>query len=133
MAVIGRLGNITFAVSKKKIKTFNEMNWTLSPKIATHERHLKTDLIEFTGLNAEEMKFDMILSVFLGVTPNKELKKLIKATRECKSMALTIGKKKYGRYKWVISNLSIQLQKFDNKGNLLHCKVSVSLKESAKR
>lgn len=133
MAVIGTLGDIVFSVSRESVKTFEGMKWDSSAKYATHERHLKNTLLEFTGTDAESISFNVYFSVFLGVNPMQEIKKLLEAERSGKIMRLVIGSKAYGRNKWVIEKLSKDLDRFDSKGNLLVAKVSISLKEYAER
>lgn len=133
MAVIGTLGDIVFSVSRDQVKTFDGLKWDSSAKYATHERHLKDTLLEFTGTEADSISFNMQFSVFLGVNPMQEITKLLKAQRTGKIMRLVIGSKAYGRNKWVIEKLSNDLEKFDNKGNLLIAKVSISLREYAGR
>ncbi|SHJ74092.1 phage tail protein [Tepidibacter formicigenes] len=133
MAIIGTLGDIVFSVSKETVKTFEGMKWDSSVKYATHDRHLKDTLLEFTGRNADSISFKMNFSAFLGVNPIKEINKLLDAERKGKIMRLVIGNKAYGKYKWVIEKTSKDLERFDNKGNLLIAKVSISLKEYVRR
>lgn len=49
MGKIGSFGNLAFSVSDKTVKTFDGMSWKVSAKYATHDRHLKEDLLEFLG------------------------------------------------------------------------------------
>lgn len=133
MAVIGALGDIVFSVSRESIKTFSDMKWESSAKYATHERHLKDVLLEFTGMDADTISFSIYFSAFLGVNPIQEITKLLEAERSGKVMRLVIGNKAYGKNKWVIEKVSKDLDKFDNKGNLIIAKVSISLKEYAGR
>lgn len=53
MAEIGSWGTFTFYVSRSSIKTFDDLKWESSVKYATHERHLKEPLLEFTGQDVE--------------------------------------------------------------------------------
>lgn len=133
MAVIGTLGDIIFSVSRDEVKTFEGFKWDSSAKYATHKRHLKNTLLEFTGTEADSISLSVYFSVFLGVNPMQEITKLLMAQRAGKIMRLVIGSKAYGRNKWVIEKLSKDLERFDNKGNLLSAKVSVSLREYAGR
>ena len=50
MAQIGSFGDLTFKVSDKFVRTFDGMSWDFSAKYATHDRHIKADLIEYMGL-----------------------------------------------------------------------------------
>lgn len=133
MAVIGTLGNTVFSVSRGQVKTFDGLKWDSSVQYATHNRHLKDPLLEYTGTDADTISFTMIFSVFLGVNPMGEITKLLNAERSGEIMRLVIGGKAYGKYKWVITKTSKDLERFDNRGNLLHAKVSVSLKAYSRR
>lgn len=47
MAKIGSLGNLVFSVSENTVRTFDELSWKVSSKYATHDRHIKRDVLEF--------------------------------------------------------------------------------------
>ena len=109
------------------------MSWDFSAKYATPDRHIKADLIEYMGPEIETISFSMVLSVFLGVTPLKQIKKMRKMIRKGYARRLVIGGKVYGNYKWVMEKGSVELQRFDKKGNLWAAKIKVTLKEYPKR
>ena len=133
MAVIGTWGDITFAVSRNQIKTFDGLKWESGVKYSTHDRHLKEPLLEFTGTDVESMSFSMFFSAFLGVNPIAEVSKMLKAMRRGEVHRLVIGPKAYGTNKWVITKLSNSLNRYDNRGNLLVAKVSVTMKSYSGR
>lgn len=133
MAVIGTWGNVVFAVSRKEIKTFEGLKWDSGASYATHDRHLKEPLLEFTGTEVESMTFSMFFSAFLGVNPMTEVAKLLSAMRKGEVNRLVIGTKAYGTNKWVITKLSNSLERYDNRGNLLVAKVSVTMNSYASR
>ena len=133
MATIGTLGDIVFSVSRNQVNTFDGLKWDSSAQYATHNRHLKDVLLEYTGTDADKISFSMYFSVFLGVDPMTEIIKLLNAERSGKVMRLVIGSKAYGKNKWVITSTSKQLERYDNKGNLLIAKVDVSLMAYAGR
>lgn len=133
MAQIGSFGDLTFKVSDKLVRTFDGMNWGFSAKYATHDRHIRADLLEYMGPEIETISFSMVLSIFLGVTPLSQIKKLRKMIRKGYARRLVIGGKVYGNYKWVMESGSVELQRFDKKGNLWAAKVKVTLKEYPKR
>jgi phage protein U len=133
MATIGTLNEIVFAVSRNQVRTFDAMQWESSAQYAQHNRHLKDVLLEFTGTNADEITFAMYFSVFLGVDPLKEITKLLNAKRDGEIMRLVIGNKAYGKHRWVITDLSKSLERFDNKGDLLIARVNVSLMAYSRR
>lgn len=127
MATIGVLGDIVFSVSNKQVRTFDGMSWNSAAQYATHNRHLKDVLLEFTGTDADEISFSMYFSVFLGVNPTAEIIKLLNAEREGRIMRLVIGRRAYGKHRWVITQTRKELERFDNRGNLLVARVGVSL------
>lgn len=133
MAVIGTWGDITFAVSRNQIKTFDGLKWDSGAKYSTHDRHLKEPLLEFTGTDVESMTFTMFFSAFLGVNPIAEVSKMLKAMRRGEVHRLVIGPKAYGTNKWVITKLSNSLNRYDNRGNLLVAKVNVTMKSYSGR
>ena len=133
MAVIGTWGDITFAVSRNQIKTFDGLKWDSGAKYSTHDRHLKEPLLEFTGTDVESMTFTMFFSAFLGVNQIAEVSKMLKAMRRGEVHRLVIGPKAYGTNKWVITKLSNSLNRYDNRGNLLVAKVSVTMKSYSGR
>ena len=109
------------------------MSWDFSTDYATHDRHIKADLLEYMGPGLEGISFSMTFSVFLGVNPLKEIKKLREMVRKGYAERLVIGGKVYGSYKWVMQKGTVDFQRFDNKGSLLAAKVKVTLKEYPKR
>jgi len=133
LAAIGTLGDIVFSVSRNQVKTFDGLKWDSSAKYASHDRHLQETLLEFTGLDNDTITFSMYFSVFLGVNPMTEIIKLLTAERNGTVMRLVIGRKAYGRNKWVITKTSKDLERFDKKGNLLTAKVNVTLEAYAAR
>lgn len=102
MAIVGTWGDIVFSVSRRQIKTFDGLKWDSGAKYATHDRHLKEPLLEFTGTEVESMSFTMFFSAYLGVNPIQEISKLLKAMRRGEVRRLIIGPKAYGTGKWVI-------------------------------
>ena len=133
MALIGSWGDFTFEVSRESVKTFTGLKWDSSVKYATHDRHLKEPLLEFTGKDVESMSFSMLFTIFLGGNPIKEIAKLLQAMRRGEVHRLVIGPKAYGTSKWVITKVSSSLDKYDSKGNLLSSKVSVTMKSYSSR
>lgn len=133
MALIGSWGDITFEVSRESVKTFSGLKWESSVKYSTHDRHLKEPILEFTGKNVESMSFSMLFTIFLGVNPIKEVAKVLQAMRKGEVHRLVIGPKAYGTGKWVIEKVSTSLDMYDNKGNLLSSKISVTMKSYASR
>lgn len=133
MAKIGSFGNLVFSVSENTVRTFDKLSWKVSAKYATHDRHIKRDVLEFLGPEPESIDFTMAFSVFHGTNPLHEIKKLNKMVNKGITARLVLGGKKYGSYKWVITSVSSTLEKFDNKGNCWAATAKVTMKEYPKR
>ncbi len=130
---IGCLGDIVFKVSSDMVRTISNVTWSGSANYATHSRHMTDALTEFTGLDPDEITFDIVLSAFLGVNPMSDLAKIWDYERKGQALPLIIGSKAYGKYRWVIKSHKIKMQTFDGSGDLLSATVSISLLEYIKR
>lgn len=130
---IGCLGDIVFKVSSDMVRTISNVTWSGSANYATHSRHTIDALTEFTGLDPDEITFDIVLSAFLGVNPMSDLAKIWDYERKGQTLPLIIGSKAYGKYRWVIKSHKIKMQTFDGSGDLLSATVSISLLEYIKR
>ena len=127
---IGSLGDIVFMVSKKTIRTFDGLQIDSETNYAKHTRHNKKPLLEFQYNDTDKASFTIYLSAFLGVNPRKTQDKIDRYRRTGKVLTLVVGGRKYGT-KWVITKHAKGYEKFDNKGNLLAAKSSISLEEYA--
>ena len=101
-------------------------------KTKKHTRHLKKPLLEFQYNDSDTASLTIYLSAFLGVNPKKMQDKIDKYRKKGKILTLIIGGKKYGS-QWVITGHSKDYEKFDNQGNLLIAKSTLSLEQYAKR
>lgn len=128
VAPIGCLGNIPFQVSSKKVQTFENLNWKSSASYATHARHMKTELLEMTGIKADEVSFDMLLSAYLGVKPMKVLNTLQTMLQKGTVCALVLGKDIIGK-KWVVTDVGRAVKHVYKDGTLISCQVNVTLKQ----
>lgn len=129
MAQIGCLGDIPFMVSSEQVETFRNMQWSGSARHNTHKRHLNDALTEFTGIDPDKMSFEMTISAYLGVDVMTELVKIWTYERQAQTLPLVIGEKAYGKYRWTITDHSIQMEFYDKDGNLSSATVSVNLLE----
>lgn len=130
---IGCWGNITWEVSDDKIKTINNVKWESSATYASHDRHLKDPLLEFTGLPNDTISLSMKFSTACGVNPIEEIVKILDAERAAEAHYLIIGPKAYGKNKWVITKSSKALQRFNNYGELLEASVDVTFQAYTER
>lgn len=129
MAMVGCLGEIVFRVSSDAILTLNNFKWSGSAKYATHQRHSMNSLTEFVGVDPDKISFNIVVSAYLGVDPQEEINKLWKYERNGIAVALILGNKAYGKYRWNVTAHSVTAQYFDGYGNLTSASVSVTLQE----
>jgi hypothetical protein len=129
---IGALGDIVFQVSAETVETLDKVTWSGAARYAKQDRHLKDSLTEFTGLEPDEISFEMLLSAYLGVDPYPELVKIWQYERNGKALTLVIGERTYGKWRWVIEKHSIKMQNFGKGGALMSATVSVNLLEYLK-
>ena len=64
---IGTLGNLVFQVSSETVQTIDDLQWSGSAQYSTHQRHLGKGLLEFTGVDPDDLSFSIFLSRSLGV------------------------------------------------------------------
>jgi hypothetical protein len=128
MATPGCLGDVIFTVSKEQVETVNSLVWKSSAKWGTLDRHLQSPLLEYSGMDADEIQLSIHLSGFLGVDPMDEITRLFKYEREGTLLPLVLGEHAYGKYRWVIISTEREASYFDGAGNLLVADVTLQLK-----
>ncbi|MBQ6052975.1 MAG: phage tail protein [Clostridia bacterium] len=129
---IGCLGDIVFEVSDKEMKTIRDATWSGSASIATHQRHLDNALQEFVGVDPDSFEFKIRISQFLGSDPLTDISKLFDYERGGTAVPLTIGKKGYGKYRWLVKKHKTSLEHYDKVGNLVGVDITVTLTEYTK-
>lgn len=134
MAVVGYLGEsadsgIVFQVSDKQLLTLDNWIWSGSARYATHERHNYHALTEYTGLDPDQITFEIQLLSEFGVNPLDEVVKLWKYEREGVAVVLSVGTKFYGKYRWTIASHEVSVQYTNRMGDITGAVVSVTLQE----
>lgn len=130
---VGSLGDIVFEVSDDRKLTFSEMSYSVGARTSVHNRINGRPLIEFQGSKNEEVSFVIALSAFLGINPRKSMYKLNDMSRNGVPVRLIIGKTHFGKYKWLITDISNVIKHVSNRGQLLSISAKITLKEYAKR
>ncbi len=126
--IVGSLGSIVFQVSSNTIETINSFQWSGAARYATHQRHGVSDLIEFTGIDAEKITFDIELSAYLGVSPQTELDKLKRLMKSGTAVPLVFGSRVFGQFRWCLSGMKVKSH-FDREGAIERATVSITLQE----
>lgn len=129
---IGSLGDVVFKIDDKTMQTFTELNWDSKASYSKHSRHMKKQLVELTGFEADEVSFTMTLSAYLGVNPEKMLKKLENLKNTGAVNTLVLGTTVIGS-KWVVEQIKRKVQNTYKDGTLVSCEVTVTLLEYPER
>ncbi len=129
---IGTLGNLVFQVSSETVQTIDDLQWSGSAQYSTHQRHLGKGLLEFTGVDPDDLSFSIFLSRSLGVEPEESLALLRQYERNGTTLPFSLGSRPYGEYRWVIVSHKVQVTQFDGRGRIAAATVSVSLREYIK-
>lgn len=127
--MIGSLGNVVFEVSAEQVRTFDELERSSSPRLATHNRQGAKPVIEFLGPGLEDIPFKMSLSAYHGLNPTEEAEKLRTMRDEGQAVLLILGGKPQGEGYWLISSMSEKYKYVDNRGRPGVIDCSLSLKE----
>ena len=125
--MLGSYGKITFKVTEKEIKIFNDFQITRKARYAAHERINSKPLLQFMGLDADSISFNMQLVQGLTGDVSDDLKSLQDMFKKAEVHPLFLGQKKLGSF--VIESMSEAYSMMDNFGNLEIVNVSLSLKE----
>lgn len=120
-------GKITFKVTEEEIKIFDNFNITRKARYVAHERINNKPLLQFMGLEADSISFNMQL--VQGITGNvsDDLKSLQDMFKKAEVHPLFLGQKKLGSF--VIESMSEAYKIVDNLGNLEVVNVNLSLRE----
>ncbi len=126
--IIGSYGSIVFQASSNAIETFQSLKWTSAAFYQQHKVHGKKVVPEFTGFDNDKITLDIMLSAFLGINPQTEMDKLQAILTSKKAHVLVLGTTVYGS-KWLLSNISRNVEKIYRDGTLLSVKVQITLME----
>lgn len=125
--MIASFGKITFKITEKEIKIFNDFSISRKARYVAHERINNKPLLQFMGLDADSISFNMQL--VQGITGNvsDDLKSLQDMFKKAEVHPLFLGQKKLGSF--VIESMNEAYKIVDNFGNLEVVNVNLSLRE----
>ncbi len=125
--MLGSYGKITFKVTEKEIKIFNDFSISRKARYVAHERINSKPLLQFMGLDADTISFNMQLVQGLTGDVSDDLKSLQDMFKKAEVHPLFLGQKKLGSF--VIESMNEVYNMMNNFGNLEVVNVSLSLKE----
>lgn len=120
--------DVAFEVSSEVVKTFHNMKLTQSVAYTLHKIHGHKAIPEMTGLEADTITFDIILSAYLGVNPQAEIDKLHRFMNDGTICNLVIGENLFGT--WAIKSMPLNIEYFYKEGDITHAKATISLVEA---
>ena len=126
---VGALGDIVFTVSDNQIKTIRDAKWSGSADIESHKIHLDNVIQEFVANDADQFSFKIRLTSAFGNDVQSDIALLFNYMRTGTTLPLTIGTKRYGKYRWLIKKLDITLEYYNKIGDLISADLSISLVE----
>lgn len=129
MATIGTMGDVTFSVSRRRVRTFDDFTRDGGAALASHDVIGEKSDTEYTGLDSEEVSLTIQLRADDGVNPSTELKKLRKMRDKGKVFPVIIGGQPLSNNNWIIESLSENVGYWTRRGRIQSAKVSVKLKE----
>lgn len=128
--VVGYFGDVVFSISDKKILSFRDFKLSASSSWGEHKRNGRKSEWEFLGTNAKKVSFTIVLDANFGVSPRKEIEKLMEYVERGTINPLVIGGKKVGG-KWRATALSSTWANIMNDGKLVKASASITLEEYA--
>lgn len=129
MAKIGSFGPIVFEVTTDKVYTFHNFSRTTEPRYVEHKVQRLKPRLEFEGEGIDPIKLTIRLKSWLGVNPEKEMKRIRDYAQRGKRDLLIIGSEPVSPNYFVIKRAEETHQKVDNKGFVLEIEVQLDLLE----
>lgn len=127
--IVGCLGDLIFQVSSDTVLTVSNFVESASTRYAIHQRHNNSACLEYTGMDPDQLIFDIELSEYLGVYPQSAINILWGYIRSGQPVSMVLGRIVYGKWRWVIKSMAIKMKHTDKDGTWTHCTVSVTLME----
>ena len=129
---VGMIGDVLFETSSFRVLTYKDFKRSTKIRIATHEIVAKTPILEYLGQDVEEISFKIQLHAGLGINPWKEYTKLLDICRNGEVNYLIISTHAFGKYKWIIESVDLDVIHWGLKGSILNCECDIKLKEYAR-
>ena len=126
MAQTGSFGDIIFEVSANLVKTWGNLRSRKKAQYAVHELALGKAKLEFTGVELQEIDFEVRLDA-RWVNPDRESKNLHEALEDAEPRILMLGSKPLGEY--VLRDITEQGVRTDYMGRTMVSRLNLKFKE----
>ena len=127
---VGSLGPVTFEVSEKKYQSLRDLSWKSAARYSTHSIVGKKAILEYTGVDPDEISFELYLSAYLGVNPDRMLQKLEKMLQLGTRHLFILGTRQIGAGSWVITDLNRVAEHHYKDGTVATYTVKIVIKEA---
>ena len=130
--VIGAYGGLVFEVSSEKVRTLRDLKRQSRARYATHDLIGQKSILEFLGLEPDEVSFTVQLNADLGISVSAELWSLLDLLRDGEPQYLVLGGHVYGQGRWALTEMSYTVDYADHTGAPIFATVDMKLKESVR-
>lgn len=127
MATTGSFGSYIFEINTDRKVTYSDLNIDSEPAWAEHEMLNVKPRSEFLHGGKKTASLNILLSLSLGIVPEKELDGLRKMADSGEYATLMIGSRNKGKF--YISSIGEEYKNFDNLGHPVLIKAKLNLKE----
>lgn len=124
---IGAFGRRVFSTSDKRILTFRDFTYTVSPRYTEHEIIAAKSQAEYIGPGLAEVSFSITLRSDMGIHVRKELEAWRKMAVNGNAERLVIGNRRLG--KWYLSGYSEAWGILTNRGRIVTASMNITLRE----
>lgn len=129
MSIIATFGDLVFEVSSRKVNTINNLSRTIEARYEKHEIKHQKPLLEFEGPDIDPTSFDMQLRAELGINPVEEIEKWKEYAIKGKRALLLIGNNPFSNNAFVITKITENYKRIDNKGVVFAIDATVEMLE----
>ena len=125
---VGSLGSAVFYVTDKTVKTINSMSWKKKYNYSVHKMHGRKGILEYTGMDPDEIDLEVKVSAFLGVKPIDIMNELNNMAASRAVIPFVLGTDVIGT-SWVITDVQASPDFFFLDGTLISAPFKIKIKE----
>lgn len=129
--MIAVFGPKVFEVTSKKVNTFDDLQYDTSLNTEDQAADGKKPSTTIKDLGLDNLSFQVKLSAFQGVNPDKEMRSWRDLKNAMKPYPFVLGGKPFGS-KWLLVGVSMSETFYNHKGQLLSCQLALKFKEMDK-